>query len=361
MTFHHPLMRCVAILAVCIAATRSLAGTRVDFRPDGICQIDGKPFFPIGVWLYGLDTSIIADVEEHHFNTVLGSGFSPDHMPLVEKHGLMCIPQTTDAFLEAAKDSPSLLGWYLADEPEEHNMDVQTLRDEYHAWKAKDASHPVGVSHDFGDGESRYPGCNDFTMSDVYPVTKDRDWPLGAVGKYTDGSRDVHGKGWPNFTIVQTFGGPDTDGGKWSQPLPHEVRFMVMDALVHRANGIFYFSYWPKAPLTWASITDLNKDIERLVPWLLAEGDEGRATSSEAQVEIRAKRVGDGNWMILVANTEAKPVETELKVEGLGSTVISSPFERRDVRTHGPGAWWERLGAHETRAYVVGEEPKMKR
>jgi hypothetical protein len=92
---------------------------------------------------------------------------------------------------------------------------------------------------------------------------------------------------------------PETDNGLWAQPLPHEVRFMVFNALVHRANGIMYFSYWPRAPITWASVAELNRDLERLVPWLLAPGGEATMTSSERPVEVRAKKVGDAGWMIL--------------------------------------------------------------
>ena len=63
----------------------------------------------------------------------------------------------------------------------------------------------------------------------------------------------------------------------WAVPQPHEVRFMAFNALVHRANGILYFSYWPRATITWASVTELNKDIERVVPRLLASARSKRS------------------------------------------------------------------------------------
>ena len=36
---------------------------------------------------------------------------------------------------------------------------------------------------------------------------------------------------------------------------------MAYIGLVHRASGIFVFSYWPKAPRTWNSLGRLNNEI----------------------------------------------------------------------------------------------------
>jgi hypothetical protein len=166
----------------------------------------------------------------------------------------------------------------------------------------------------------------------------------------------VHGEGWPTFTIVQTFGGPDTDGGIWSQPLPHEVRFMAFNALVHRANGICYFSYWPRAPHTWAAVTTINRDIRRIVPWLVNPGEEVKAEVDNAAVEVRARKVGDG-WIVIATNTEPKPATVALKVEGLGDASLALPYENRVARTKG-GTWRENFDAHEAKVYLVGDEPE---
>jgi hypothetical protein len=270
---------------------------------------------------------------------------------------MMCIPMASDAFVKAAKESPSLLGWYLTDEPEEHNETPEQVRAKYDALKAKDKDHPIGITHDTLAGPPKYKGSCDFTMTDVYPVTRDRDWPLKAVGMYTDGPRAVHGAGWPNFTFIQTFGGPDSDGGKWAQPLPHEVRFMAFNALVHRANGILYFSYWPRAPITWASIADLNRDIERLTPWLLAAGEEKPAKTSDQNIELRAKRLNGGGWMILATNTSPKAVDATLTIDGLGDAALRMPFDSMQFDVTA-GRWPQHFGAYEAKAFLTGPEPR---
>jgi hypothetical protein len=351
------------IAAVALACAWSLLqpahAHEVDFGPDGTCRIDGKPFFPIGVWVYGLDADVMADLREHRFNTVLGNHFKPADLPELEKHGMMCVPPVSDDWVAAAKDSPSLLGWYLEDEPEEHGVKPENLRKKYEALKAKAGTdHPIGVTHNQFHGPKTYKGSSDFTMTDVYPVTAKRDWPLNAVGSYTANTRTVNGPSWPTFTVIQTFGGPDTDAGRWAQPLPHEVRFMAFNALVHRANGILYFSYWPRAPITWASVATLNRDIERLVPWLLAPGEEKTVTSSDPAVEVRAKQVGDA-CMIIATNSQRKPTRTIIKVDGMGDAVLTLPFVAGRTVDAKDGSWTERFGPHEERVYLVGREPQL--
>src|SRR5439155_715384 len=131
---------------------------------------------------------------------------------------------------------------------------------------------PIGIDHYLFEALTTFKDACDFSMTDVYPITANRDVPVSHVGLFVDEARRIHGPNWPHWSYIQIFGGPDTDGGKWAQPLPHEVRCMTFDALVHRANAIMYFSYWPKAPATWASVADLNRELEAsVVPWIVAK------------------------------------------------------------------------------------------
>jgi hypothetical protein len=133
---------------------------------------------------------------------------------------------------------------------------------------------------------------------------------------------------------------------------------MAFNALVHRANGILYFSYWPRAPITWASVATLNRDIERLVPWLLAPGEEKQVTSSDGFIEVRAKKVGDAGWMVLATNNQPKPVRTTLKVEGMGDATLTMPFVAGRTVNAKAGQWAERFSAYEEKVYLVGPEPE---
>jgi len=349
-------MRRILPLILCLLATSVFAANKVSFNDEGICVVNGKPFFPIGMFVYNLNTDVMADLHEHHINTILGVGYTANDMPLIEAHGMFVVPRPTDDFL-AVKDSLSLLAWYLEDEPEEHNETPADVKKKYDDLKAKDKDHPIAVVHDTLHGPRVYKGSSDLTISDVYPVTKNRDFPMRAVGDYVSNTREVNGKNWPNLVFIQTFGGPNSDGGKWAQPLPHEVRFMAFSALVHRANGILYFSYWPQAPITWNSISKLNADIESLVPWLISPGKEMSATTSDDNIQIRARKVG-ASWMILTTNLSQKPTDATLTVKELGEVKLRMPFEHRDVPVRS-GAWREHFDAYAEHTYLLGDAPAL--
>src|SRR5262249_20798754 len=102
-------MAAVALVLLLGSLVRGAAAAEVTFDDQGLCRVDGRRFFPIGVWVYGIDPAVLADLHEHRFNTVVGNGLKPADVPAIEQHGLMMIPMSGDEFLKAAKTSPSLL------------------------------------------------------------------------------------------------------------------------------------------------------------------------------------------------------------------------------------------------------------
>ena len=65
------------IALTCLASTAVRGETRVTFNASGIAQVNGKPFFPIGIWTYEITPAILNDLRSKHFNTVIGNGFKP--------------------------------------------------------------------------------------------------------------------------------------------------------------------------------------------------------------------------------------------------------------------------------------------
>ncbi len=306
-------------LLIVLSVSAANAGTKFD--ACGFIQADGKPFFPIGIYLYELTPDVMKDIKAKHFNTIIGNGFRADQLEYIHANGLMCVPFSSDEFVKAGKDSPAVLAWYLVDEPESGHA-PQNVKDAYAHLRAKDPSHPIGLCHYLFDALAQFKDACDFTMTDVYPVTKDRDVPLKNVGIHIDQARAVHGNpDWPHWAYIQDFGGPDTDGGKWAQPIPEEVRCMTYIALVHRVQGILYFSYWPKAPETWNSIGELNAELRQIAPLLMADGQEPKAVSSDVKIEVRARKLEKG-WLILAVNTERASVKATVEIVGLADTKL---------------------------------------
>src|SRR5436190_3028898 len=141
----------LAALLVFVAATPQLTvaappASHVSFNDEGIALVDGKPFFPIGVFTYNLDATVLAELREVHCNTVL-HGFNPNQLNLLHDHGLMAVCETSEPWIKAAKDHPALLAWYLTDEPENRAVTPEGERKRYSDLKKLDANHPTGLCH----------------------------------------------------------------------------------------------------------------------------------------------------------------------------------------------------------------------
>jgi hypothetical protein len=328
---------CVAVALLGLCASPAAAAAGVTFE-RGYAAVDGRPFFPIGVYTYRLDRATLDELKGMGFNTVV-AGFEPDQLPLIHEARMKAICVDGPEWRAAAPNHPALLGWYLMDEPEGGKTVPEVLA-AYRRLKRADPSHPVGLVHSMFEAISIFRDCADFTMPDVYPVTAERDAPLASVARYVDEARRVHGEGWPCWPFIQAFGGPDTDGGKWALPTPREVRCMTFLAVAHGATGVLYFSHWPQGGETWRSLAGLNRDLTRVVPWLVAaDGEEVGAASSRAEVHLRVRRVG-GDYLVIAVNDSREAVRAGLRVDGLGATALHGGDAGSRV-TPVAGAWEE--------------------
>mgnify|MGYP002345563410 FL=1 len=318
---------------------------------------DGKPFFPVGIYVYKLNSDIMADLHEQQFNTIvnISGGFEAGQLDYIHQHGLKTIVPSSTEWVKAAKDHPSLLAWYLTDEPEGRGDAAEAERKRYLELKQTDPAHPIGLCHYSFAAIERFKDACDFTMSDVYPVTAARDVPLANVGVHLDEIHRVHGRGFPAWAWIQVFGGPNTDGGKWAVPLPHEVRCMTYIALAHGATGILYFSYWPQAQQTWQSLRPLNAEIHRIYPWLTAPGKELKPASSSADVHVRARDLGNGGIVIAV-NTRPLFTTATISLPGQKGRSLTLPFENRTVNLTKDG-FTDRFAPCEAHVYTWGDIP----
>jgi hypothetical protein len=361
-----PLFACglALILAWLLLSESTVAATpsKVAFNNEGVVLVDDKPFFPIGVFTYDITPEVLAELREVQANTVL-NGFRPEQLDLLHEHGLMAVCPPAPEWVKAAKEHPALLAWYLTDEPENRNVTPEAEQKNYSNLKAQDANHPIGLCHTSFEALTKYKDACDFTMTDIYPISAQRDKNIMGVSLMMDEARRIHGQVWPQWTDIQTFGGSDTDAGVWAVPLPHEVRFMTYQALVHRATGILYFSYWPRQPRMWQSLAPLNAEIHRLIPRLVAPGkDEMLKADNEAvQTRVRTLTVDDpakAAGLIIAINTSPKFVQTTIHLDR-DLTDLSVPFEQRTAKPSTERAISERFAPYGVHVYLWGPEPQI--
>src|SRR4051812_10489063 len=133
-------------VVLCTSPLALAAGTKVSFDDQGVIQVNNKPFFPIGIWVYEINGSVMHECNERRFNTIVGNGFGPGAMDQIASQGMMAIPFSTPEFLKNSIEHPALLLWYLVDEPEgagSHSPEL--VKQAYAHLKEKDKNHPAGV------------------------------------------------------------------------------------------------------------------------------------------------------------------------------------------------------------------------
>jgi hypothetical protein len=179
------------------------AADEVGFDERGRCLVNGKPFFPVGIYNAQLDDFEL--LQRMGFNCV-GPYFEAagEYVTEAKRLGLRILSNVKGndiaGSVAAMKDCGVLLGYYLFDEPEPGKMSRAQLTalckqaadaDPYHAVTGCNNEH-------FAD----YAGVSDVMMVDAYPMPKSFD---KLIQRMTESTRAMRGRG-PVWLIPQCFG-----------------------------------------------------------------------------------------------------------------------------------------------------------
>ena len=259
--------------------------------------------------------------------------------------------------VEAFRDHPALLCWYLADEPELGSATPEECAEAYRRIKAWDPYHPITMVFCQSAAAARYAEGMDVVMTDPYPI------PNGPVTSVRDFCRQIRGDiadAQPLWVVPQAFGG----GEGWRrEPSRQEERVMTYLALIHGAKGLQPFIRRPPignptSPDLWSECRRLALEIGQLTP-ALASGEEApevRCSAGEVDVAAFQER---GAVTVLAANVENRPVPIELTLAAALDGQAEVLFENRTVPVSG-GKWSDVIEALGTRAYrlQVGPPPE---
>ena len=289
---------------------------RVTLRDDGMALVDGRPFFPIGIYgvmrreFNGFDFGTAFDaLKKGGFNTAhsYGEARDPEFISNALGHGFRIWMETRlpDArFADVERHYPHVLAWYLGDDTSGH-QDPWELRDCEEATKAVDpnritcqadgvrasAEHSAYV--DYVDG-------TDVFMPEIYPMVlgtpeDDRECVARVIRDMKRVAADnaaVHdGRPHGVWPIIQYF-----QGWGWKRfPTREELFGMTFAAICHGANGMTWYAYngmvrpeknqynygVTSTPERWRNICDLATRLKLLSPVLIE-----RTPSQPPQPEI---------------------------------------------------------------------------
>ncbi len=253
------------------------------------------------------------------------------------------------------RDHPALLAWYIADEPNGHNIPPEELENTYRIIKENDPWHPVTIVFMAPHNQAKkYSDALDIIMADSYPVP---DLPITVFGNVAGQlSRDFYGYK-PVWMVPQAFGGAEI----WKrEPTLQEIRSMTYQAIINGARGIQYFirdglNLFPKSTATWNECGQMACEIAELTPWLLSD-EETIPVRSRSKDILVTSALYNKQLMILAVNRTNSPQRTQINISKNISGKARVLFENRSVQVT-TGYFTDLFPSFGSQAYLIELEP----
>lgn len=340
----------------------------VTVRPsDNMLIVQGKPFFPIGIYE--------SPGAERHMKRLADAGFNLCHVPggpspmlpklldAIQAHG-MRVWISVSSLMDFSKDAdkrrvqlsemvrlvgnhPGLLCWESMDEPVWGKQSAEGYYDGYCFLRELDQQHLIWTNHAPRNTIAELAHFNratDIAGCDIYPVPEGvghsdlPDKTISVTGDETDKSFASVNHEKPVFMVLQGFGwrelSPPDPKNPPVMPTFAQSRFMVYDAIVHGANGILYWGthYTKKPSRFWSELRSVVSELAALQHVLASEavakaaGAASCAACPDASVRMLHKRTGGYNYLILV-NEKPEAVKVTVTAPGVKAKALRRLFE----------------------------------
>ncbi|MBE6372232.1 MAG: hypothetical protein E7055_09200 [Lentisphaerae bacterium] len=336
------------------------AQREVTFRADRVMLINGKPFFPLGVWsIKGKKSNWEKAklISEAGFNT---ARTDDDTMDDFAEHGMMVllsVPEKLPQFKSAAQFArwdqryrramaknqvhPSLIGYYNCDEPAWRGISSRQLLEAYKYLRKIDPYRPIMLNEAPRGKISDirpYAAAGDIYGVDIYPVPEPNahsglsDKNITAVGKYVDICRQVVYDRKPIWMTLQAFAWGAVTKKPLVYPTEHQTRFMAYNAVAHGATGLFWWGINNGNCENWEFVRQLGKtiwELRKMSAVFVAETVQPAMSKASApEVNILHKRLDGIDWYIAV-NESKKNLMVDFS--HAGEKPLNVFFENRKI------------------------------
>ena len=237
---------------------------KVSLDRFGRCLVNGKPFFPLGLYCGRVSPRKVEILADSPFNCVMPYGSDDrQHLDMLAKGNIWglitvrhAIPKTRwarerkfetaeeiFAYLEKKvlptfKDAPNLLGWYVCDECPV--SEVPARENLYRFLKKADPDHPTWSVLDRTWDLREFTQTYDVLGIDPYPVGKGR----GKIRRITDMCRVARGAtlgSRPMWNVPQTFNWNRKPGDRY--PSYEELRSIFWQHIACGATGLIGYKF----------------------------------------------------------------------------------------------------------------------
>jgi len=324
------------------------------FTSDSILILEGKPFFPIGIYsvnpLKRWDPPTAFDeIKAAGFNSVHTYEFEPDYLheyiKSADSVGLKVLIYPGDRmvrtgfhidnvrnFVNHLAESSTILSWYLADEPELGGISPAVVKQAHNIIKEIDPYHFTSVVVSDPTQYANYMNVSNVFMIDPYPIAKWADYRITMVSDKVEAVLDAMrttGVSKPLWAVLQAFGCQNEKNKGWGwdrEPTKQEIKAMTYLAIVKGVSGIFYYTYHgsqyyiKESPKHWDHLKAIVGELREIYPLLVSGEDEDVVVNTiendtvESSLFWTARQVTEGNNLIkpgtylIVVNGANRPV-----------------------------------------------------
>ena len=350
-----------------VAESREIQFNRVEKMPDWKVRIDannrvlldGKPFYPVSIYLSWYSDQAFEDIVNSPFNCVMCyRHMTREQLDKFHAAGIKVIYSIKDVLLgrpacpkeivdekseyawvdnhvKSFKDHPAILAWYINDELGPEWLDKLQVR--YDHVRSIDPDRPAFMVL-FQIGKLReYAGTFDVMGTDPYPVAGKEPKPISMVADWTFRTRrDVFGKAvWEAPQIFDWSAYQVFKGVKHRAPTEAEIKNMVWQCAVAGANGVCTYNYnglrkkHKVVPFEtrWAEVCRVYGEFARHTDIFLSTEPAPAVSGAPADVLVRTWRYKGEDWLLAI-NTLEKTVDCKLAVDGHGAVAYKlAPLE----------------------------------
>ncbi len=255
--------------------------------------------------------------------------------------------------IEAFKDHPAILAWYISDEPTGHGADPDSLKQVYQFIKSLDPYHPITIVFMAPMQARRYADAMDIVMADPYPIPNNTPEGVGYITRNL--MNEFHGEK-PVWIVPQAFGGSEWWG---REPSIQELRVMTYLSIANGATGIQYFvrhglNGFPKSTAAWGMAGQIALETQDIAPFLL----EGKvltdlAMTEQENIHLRSWEK-DGQILIMAVNESENPGLLKLQFKDMPDRDAQVLFENRPMEIIN-GQINDYIDGFGRRVYLLGE------
>ena len=294
--------------------------------------LDGKPFFPLGLYVVQslTDTSQLDEIADSPFDTLMNYNVNDGtdaaiakYLDLLKLKNLKLVFSLKDYIghgqedmdiithkVNTFKNHPAIISWYMNDE---YGLEyLPELEVRYQKVRELDKNHPVWSVHWNTDWLVAEAHTTDIVGVDPYPIDNN---PITLVSQMADAAEK---SGKPLWLVPQIFDWRDYPhdlrASTGRPPTREEMRAMSYLAINHGAKGLIYYSYFDirddaDYKTRWKEIKEIASEIDALRSVFLSidQTNDNDIVCDNADIDFKLMREGS-SYYLLAVNTKKDTV-----------------------------------------------------